>query len=133
MHTLEGSQANIGSITHQRCVCMVRQTRVSPKWGCKMTNTSQGPSLTWDSQISTFLHQHVLSEVVTCVLFNVQACKEKKTALLESMDKVKLSYSQITNQTAELTQQVLHMTSQVRSQVLSAASACSWSLQSVTY
>ncbi len=33
------------------------------------------------------------------------------------MDKVKLSYSQLTAQTAELTQQVLHMTSHVRSQV----------------
>lgn len=37
--------------------------------------------------------------------------------LVESMDKVKLSYSQLTAQTAELTQQVLHMTTHVRSQV----------------
>ena len=49
--------------------------------------------------------------------FKVQICKDKKTTLLESMDKVKLSYSQLTAQTAELTQQVLHMTSHVRSQV----------------
>ncbi len=47
----------------------------------------------------------------------MQICKDKKTTLLESMDKVKLSYSQLTAQTAELTQQVLHMTSHVRSQV----------------
>ena len=47
----------------------------------------------------------------------LQACKDKKSLLLESMDKVKLSYSQLTAQTAELTQQVLHMTSHVQSQV----------------
>ena len=51
------------------------------------------------------------------VVLALQACKEKKTVLLESMDKVKLSYSQITAQTAELTQQVLHLTSSVRAQV----------------
>ena len=50
-------------------------------------------------------------------LVKSQICKDKKTTLLESMDKVKLSYSQLTAQTAELTQQVLHMTSRVRSQV----------------
>ena len=48
----------------------------------------------------------------------VQACKDKKAMLLERMEKVKLSYSQLTAQTSELTQQVLHMTSHVRSQVI---------------
>ncbi len=52
-----------------------------------------------------------------------QACKDKKATLVESMDKVKLSYSQLTAQTADLTQQVLHMTSHVQSQV------SIWSLQ----
>ena len=50
-------------------------------------------------------------------MLSLQACKDKRTTLLESMDKVKLSYTQITAQTTELTQQVLHMTSHVRSQV----------------
>ncbi|KAL0020312.1 hypothetical protein WJX77_006680 [Trebouxia sp. C0004] len=53
----------------------------------------------------------------TALLADLEICKDKKTTLLESMDKVKLSYSQLTAQTAELTQQVLHMTSHVRSQV----------------
>ena len=42
--------------------------------------------------------------------------------LQESLDKVKLSYSQITAQTTEMTQQVFHMTSHVRSQVNAALS-----------
>lgn len=46
-----------------------------------------------------------------------QACKDKRSALQESLDTVKLSYSQITAQTTEMTQQVFHMTSRVRSQV----------------
>ena len=47
----------------------------------------------------------------------LQACKDKRGVLQESLDKVKLSYSQITAQTTEMTQQVFHMTSHVRSQV----------------
>lgn len=47
----------------------------------------------------------------------VQACKDKRGVLQESLDKVKLSYSQITAQTTEMTQQAFHMTSHVRSQV----------------
>lgn len=54
----------------------------------------------------------------------LQACKDKKSVLLESMDTVKLSYSQLTAQTAELTQQVLHMTSHVQSQVRLACLLC---------
>lgn len=50
-------------------------------------------------------------------VFVLQVCKDKRTTLLESVDKVKLSYSHITAQTTQLTQQVLHITSQVRSQV----------------
>ncbi|DBA66193.1 hypothetical protein WJX79_009707 [Trebouxia sp. C0005] len=53
----------------------------------------------------------------TALLADLEICKDKKTMLVESMDKVKLSYSQLTAQTAELTQQVLHMTTHVRSQV----------------
>lgn len=47
----------------------------------------------------------------------LQVCKDKRGVLQESLDKVKLSYSQITAQTTEMTQQVFHMTSHIRSQV----------------
>ncbi|KAL3136322.1 hypothetical protein ABBQ38_005586 [Trebouxia sp. C0009 RCD-2024] len=51
------------------------------------------------------------------LLADLEACKDKRGTLQESMDQMKLSYNQTTAQTIELTQQVLHMTSHVRSQV----------------
>ncbi|KAL3147376.1 hypothetical protein ABBQ32_002856 [Trebouxia sp. C0010 RCD-2024] len=51
------------------------------------------------------------------LLADLEACKDKRGSLQDSMDRMKLSYSNKTAQTTELSQQVLHMTSHVRSQV----------------